>query len=274
VSNGPASGRSNRRDGPDLSPVQLIRDSLAGLRHPDLFLRLAVMPALGMFIAELLLFWLGFEIKLDLTGATPPSTETVAAVLLNYLVYLVFTTLFSVNWTRSLLLGPAAVPGFGLQWGLRETRYLLRAAAIAFIPAFAGMFVVFIILAVFGQSAITGVAALVLVVIYLFVMVRLTLLLPAAALDHPFTLRAALALRGRLAARLLATQMLVTLPYLLLMVLVGSIVDHLGFFTLAPYASQFVFLVLNFIFFAISAGIFAYAFQAIVNSRSRGALTV
>lgn len=272
MSNGPPGNSSNRRYGPDLNPVLLIRDSLAGLRQVDLFLRLAILPAMGMFLGELLLIWLGFEIKLDFTGATPPSSETVVAVLLNYLVYLVFTTLFSVNWTRSLLLGPAAVPGFGFQWGGRETRYLLRAAAIALVPAFLSMFVVFIILAVFGQSAITGVAVLILAVIYLFVMVRLTLLLPAAALDHGFTLREALALRGRLAARLLATQILVTLPYFLTLFLVGTLIDRLGFFALAPYASQFILLVMNFVFFAVSAGIFAYAFQTIVNGRSRGSL--
>jgi hypothetical protein len=274
VSNGPVGEAPNRRGGPELSPVLLIRDSVAGLRHTDLFLRLAIGPAVGMYAVELLLLWLGFEIKLDLTGATPPSSETMVAAFLSYLAYLVFTSLFSVNWTRSLLLGPAAVPGFGWHWGLRETRYLLRAAAIALIPAFAVMFAFFAVLTLFGQSAITGIAVLILVVVYLFVMVRLTLLLPAAALDHPFTLREALALRGRLAARLLATQILVTLPYLLLVLLLGTVFDRLGIFSLAPYASQFVFLALNYVFIAVSTGIFAYAFQTIVKGRTRGSLTV
>ena len=274
MTHGPLGNSPNRRDGPDLNPALLIRDSVLGLRDTDLFLRLAILPAIGMFIAELLLVWLGFEIKLDFTGATPPSGETAVALLLNNLIYLVFTTLFAVNWTRSLLLGPLAVPGMGFQWGGRETRYLLRATAIAFIPAFIGIFVALIVLAVFGRSAITGIATLILFVIYLFVMVRLTLLLPAAALDHPFGLREALGLRGRLAARLLATQILVTLPFLLLLLLLEIVVDRLGLFAAAPYASQFVFLVLNYLFIAVSTGIFAFAFQAIVNGRSRGSLTV
>lgn len=274
MSNGPTGASRNHRNGPDLSPAALIRDSLAGLRHTDLFLRLALLPAIGMFVSELLLLWSGLQIEIDPTGATPPSRDTMLALFLSYLAYLVFTTLFSVNWTRSLLLGPGAVPGFGLHWGLRETRYLLRAAAIALVPAIAVMFAVVLILAIFGQSVIAGVAMLILAVVYLFVMVRLTLLLPAAALDDPFTLSEALALKGRLAARLLAAQILVALPYFLLLVLLGYIVDHLGFFTLAPYATQFVFLALNFVFFAASTGIFAFAFQAIVRSRPRGSLTV
>lgn len=65
-----------------------------------------------------------------------------------------------------------------------------------------------------------------------------------------------------------------TLPYLLLLVLLGIVIDRLGLFAAAPYASQFVFLVLNFLFIAVSTGIFAFAFQAIVNGRSRGSLTV
>jgi hypothetical protein len=273
VSNGPTGRLANGRGGPDLSPTALIRDSLAGLRHTDLFLQIALLPAIGMFVCELLLLWSGLQVEIDPTGATPPSRDTVLALLLSYLIYLVFTTLFSVNWTRSLLLGPAAVAGFGFHWGLRETRYFLRAAAIALVPAIAAMFVVVLILAIFGQSALAGIAVLILAVVYLFVMVRLTLLLPAAALDDPFTLQDALALKGRLAARLLAAQILVSLPYFLLLVLLGYIIDHLGFFTAAPYASQFLFLVLNFVFFAVSTGIFAFAFQAIVRNRPRGPLT-
>lgn len=274
MTHGPLGSSPNRRDGPDLSPALLIRDSVLGLRDTDLFLRLAILPAIGMFIAELLLFWSGLKIDIDPTGATPPSGKTVLAAFLTSLAYLVFSTLFGVNWTRSLLLGRNAVAGFGFQWGVRETRYLLRAAAIALIPAFAGMLAIFFVLAIFGQSAITGIAFLILVVIYLFVMVRLTLLLPAAALDHPFGLREAMGLRGRLVARLLATQILVTLPYLLLLLLLGIVIDHLGLFAAAPYASQFILLVLNFLFIAVSAGIFAFAFQAILNGRSRGSLTV
>lgn len=272
MTHGPLGNSPNRRDGPDLNPALLIRDSVLGLRDTDLFLRLAILPVIGMFIAELLLVWSGLRIDIDPTGATPPSSQTMLAAFLTYLAYLVFSTLFGVNWTRSLLLGRNAVAGFGLQWGVRETRYLLRAAAIVLIPAFAGMLAFFFVLAIFGQSAI--IAALILAVIYLFVMVRLTLLLPAAALDHPFGLREALGLRGRLAARLLATQILVALPCLLLLVLLGIVIDHLGLFAAAPYASQFIFLVLNFLYIAVSAGIFAFAFQSILKGRSRGSLTV
>jgi hypothetical protein len=274
VSHGPSGNRSSHRDGPDLNPALLIRDSLAGLRHTDLFLRLATLPALGMFAVELLLSWSGLRIEIDPSGATPPSSDTMLAVFVTYLTYLVFSTLFSVNWTRSLLLGSHAVPGFGLHWGARETRYLLRAAAIALIPAFVSMLAAVLLLKLFGQSAITGFVALILVVFYLFIMVRLTLLLPAAALDHSFSLREALALRSRLAAKLLATQILVLLPYLLVLLLLGLIIDHLGFFTAAPYASQFIFLVLNFVFIAVSVGIFALAFQAIVKARPFGPQTV
>ena len=274
MTHGPLGNSPNRRDGPDLNPALLIRESVLGLRDSNLFLRLAILPAIGMFIVELLLLWCGLTIDIDPTGATPPTARTLLAAFLTYLAYLVFSTLFGVNWTRSLLLGPGAVAGLGFQWGVRETRDLLRAAAIALVPPFASLVVFYFVLAIFGQSAITGIAALILVVICLFVMVRLTLLLPAAALDHPFGLREAMGLRGRLAARLLATQILVTLPYLVLLVMLGIVIDHLGLFAAAPYASQFIFLVLNFLFIAVSAGIFAFAFQAILNGRSRGSLTV
>jgi hypothetical protein len=274
VSNGAFGNNPNRRGGPDLKPVALIRDSLAGLRHPDLFLRLVILPAAGMFCAELLLSLSGLQIEIDPTGRTPPSPATVAAVFVTFLVFLVFTSLFSVNWIRSLLLGFNSVPGYGLHWGTRETRYMLRAAAIAFIPAIAIMLATFMILALFGETTITGIATLILMIVYLLFMMKLSLLLPAAAVDHSFSLREALALRGRLVAKLLATQILITLPYFLLLYLLELVFDGLGLFDSAPYASQFVFLMLNFVFLAVSTGVFAFAFQTIVRGRPAASLIV
>jgi hypothetical protein len=274
VSNGPFGNSAKRQGGPDLNPVALIRDSLAGLRHPDLFLRLVILPAAGMFGAELLLSWSGLRIEIDPTGKTPPSPSTLMAALAISLVLLVFTSLFAVNWIRSLLLGFNSVPGYGLRWGTRETRYLLRAAAIAFIPALAIMLVTFVILALFGETTISGIATLILMIVYLLFMMKLSLLLPAAAVDHSFSLRDALALRGRFAAKLLATQILITLPYFLLLYLLGLFIDGLGLASAAPYASQFIFLMLNFVFLAISTGVFAFAFQAVVKGQSPGSLTV
>jgi len=272
VSDGSGGTGSRRRDGPELSPLLLVRDSVAALGQTDLFLRLATAPAVGLFASELLLYLFGLKIEIDPTGTTAPSGSTVLALILDYLALLIFTTLFTVNWTRALLLGPAAVAGLGLHWGARETRYLLRAAAIAIIPGIAVMLAMLPVLALFGQSPITGAVLLIVFVVYLFVVVRLSLLLPAAALDHPFGLRAALALPGRLAARLLAAQLLVTLPYVVGALLLSLVMELAGLTKLAPFASQFVFLVLAFLFFAVSAGIYALAFQAIVGSRPQGRL--
>jgi hypothetical protein len=273
VSDGAGDTRSRRQDGPELNPLLLVRDSMAALGQTDLFLRLATVPAVGLFVCELLVYLFGLKIEIDPTGATPPSGATVMALLLNYLILLIFTTMFTVNWTRALLLGPAAVAGLGLQWGARQTRYMLRAAAIAIVPGLAVMLAMLPILALFGESAISGAVMLIVLVVYLFVVVRLSLLLPAAALDHPFSLREALALPGRLAARLLAAQILVTLPYVVGALLLSLVMELVGLTRVAPFASQFVFLVLAFLFFAVSAGIYALAFQAIVGSRPQGRLT-
>ena len=273
MSNGSGDMGSRRQNGPELSPLLLVRDSVAALGQTDLFLRLATAPAVGLFVSQLLLYLFGLRIEIDPTGTTPPTGTTVLTLVLDYVALLVFTTLFTVNWTRALLLGPPAVAGLGLQWGARETRYLLRAAAIAIVPGIAVMLAMLPILGIFGQSPITGAVMLIVFVVYLFVVVRLSLLLPAAALDHPFSLRQALALPGRLAARLLAAQILVTLPYVVGALLLSLVMELVGLTRLAPFASQFVFLVLAFLFFAVSAGIYALAFQAIVGSRPRGTLT-
>jgi len=273
VSDGSGDTRSRRQGGPELSPLLLVRDSVAALGQTDLFLRLATAPAVGLFVAELLLYLFGLRIEIDPTAATPPSGSAILALILDYLALLVFTTLFTVNWTRALLLGPAAVTGLGLQWGARQTRYLLRAAAIAIVPGIAVILAMLPVLALFGQSPVTGAVLLIVFVVYLFVVVRLSLLLPAAALDHPFGLREALALPGRLAARLLAAQILATLPYVVGALLLSLVMELVGLTKMAPFASQFVFLVLAFLFFAVSAGIYALAFQAIVGPRPRGTLT-
>jgi hypothetical protein len=136
------------------------------------------------------------------------------------------------------------------------------------------MLVTFVILALFGETTIAGIATLILMIVYLLFMMRLSLLLPAAAVDHSFSLRDALALRGRFAAKLLATQILITLPYFLLLYLLGLFIDGLGLASAAPYASQFIFLMLNFVFLAISTGVFAFAFQAVVKGPPSGSLTV
>ena len=273
MSDGSGDTSSRRQERPELSPLLLVRDSVAALGQSDLFLRLATAPAVGLFVSQLLLYLVGLRIEYDPMSTTPPSGATILALLLDYLALLVFTTLFTVNWTRALLLGPAAVTGLGLHWGARETRYLLRAAAIAIVPVIGMILAMLPILALFGQSPITGAVMLIVFVVYLFVVVRLSLLLPAAALDHPFGLREALALPGRLAARLLAAQLLVTLPYVVGALLLSLVLELVGLARMAPFASQFVFLVLAFLFFAVSAGIYALAFQAIVGSRPRAMLS-
>lgn len=268
MSAGPTAGGRPRGSGAEFSASQLVRSSVAGLARKDAFLRVALLPVLGVFLFQAIVAGLGFSFEYDPANPQPPAPEVILTFLLGFAVNLVCGTLFSVNWTRMLLLGPDAVRGLGLQWGARETRYLLRSLVISFVSAALLSLILLPIVAAFGESAITVLAVLAVVLAYLFYLVRALLLLPAAAVDDPLTLREASAVPGRLAARILAALLIVFLPFMLLLVLLARMATFLGLGQLAPFATTFVFVVLDFAFAAVTTGIDAYAFRAITGRRT------
>lgn len=268
---GPGGGL--RSVGEELDAGKLARASLAALGRKDVFLRLALLPVLASFAIDMLLISSGLVDAFDPTRTEPPRPSVAFGMLLLGFANVLFFVLFSVNWTRQLLLGPDAVPGFGLRWGARETRYLGRLLAIWILFVLALTVVALPIGALFGQSGFTVLLLLIALLIGLFLLVRPMLMLPAAALDSPFTLRQTWAVSPRTAGRIFGALLLVYLPFLLALLLLVMITGLLGLAAAAPYALIFIQVVINYGILAAVAGVLAYAFRAVTGWRPGGTAT-
>lgn len=103
-------------------------------------------------------------------------SEGVAAVAM--VLQLAAHTVFAVTTHRILLLGDQSVPAWGLQvWGRRETLFLLQVLLVSFCMVPLLLF-----------SALPGIGVLLAIAAGLWVVARLSLVFPAAAIDQPLTI--------------------------------------------------------------------------------------
>lgn len=231
----PPRGPHGTGPGPFLS---LAGDALKTvLREWNALLLLAILPAIGSFLLEIALVVTGLLDLFDPSaGRVPTGGETVTLLMIGC-INLAFVTIFSVAWTRRLLRGPGADPGFGLRWGRRELGYFGRLLGMLLVMAL-GTFGVSLLLTLAGLAAIGTVGG---VAIALFVYVRSMLILPAAAIDRPLPLGQALqATRGIAALWIVLGFFLVMLPFLPLFLFVAGILNVTGLSAAAPYASLFI----------------------------------
>jgi len=195
-----------------------------------------------------------------------PSSE-LAFALLSLLPY----TLFAVAWHRLVILGPAiAPPRLVPAWRSRHWRFLGYSLLLVGLAAPGALAAV--LLAGLLMPA-QGVASLLLVVLsvglaYLFA--RLSLVLPATALDEPYRLRHAWEHSRGQGLRLLAILLLALLPLMFVTLLVGSLLGGLVAPAEAgsPSAAQFILFqlvaaVIGYTATAISLTVISQAFRSL-----------
>jgi len=210
-------------------------------RERSALLLIAILPAIGSFLLELVLVSTGLLALIDPTAGRVPTGGEALTMLLIGGINLAFVTMFSVAWTRHLLVGPAR--GLGISWGRRELGYLARLVGILLTTVLA-TFLLSMVLALIGLVATPAGASFATaagIALALFIYVRAMLILPAAAIDRPLPIAQALeATRGTRAIWLALALLLVILPYLVLFFAVAIILNASGLGAAAPYASLFI----------------------------------
>lgn len=243
-----------------INPLQWVGESLLDLRrHFNDWLRLMLLPAIGAFLATLLLFrGLG---DLDLSNPTSieqidPLTSGVGVMLL-----LFFDGWFAANWIRAMGLGMPQVPGLGFPPSASAMAYIGRLIAITI-----GMVVVAmaigLILATVGLAQL---APLLVIAVILPLTVRAILILPAAALQTPFTIANAFAVSKGLTLKLLLAFGLLYMGALLLLMTIASLlrIALAG----APFGLILLQTLLSFLFQAALASLQFRAFRDLTGWR-------
>jgi hypothetical protein len=246
-------------------------------------LRLAAVPA-GLFL--LLQLFIGSQfppppLPEAAEGAPqmpfPVSPWFFAAMLLG----LVPATLFSCNWLRVLLLGPAAAPGLGLRWGWRETRFLIYTVLIPLIAMLAALAVVIPVVAIFavigmvlGQvqgpppnpgampsTLLILAGALPVVAAQIYVAIRLMLALPAAALDRPQGLRLSANLTRGNVFRIFLAFLLGVFPFYVGIFVLELLLGMTGIFQAVPLTGTLLVVLVSLLLSAAGSAVMATVYR-------------
>ncbi len=201
------------------------------------FFSLAIPLVVAVAIVSVIYGWLWPPV----VATTPEEIEAAmanrrgGAMLVGLLfaaMYVAVFIMFAVAWHRRYLLpDELTTVRAALRWGWRQTRFLLLTIAVGLIAALAyavSLTVVSLIGGLFlrdqGQSAIGGLtfAALVIaaLVMALSIYGRLSMWFPSTAVDHRMSLRACWAFSRGNGWRLALIIVLVTIPFLVLMLVI------------------------------------------------------
>lgn len=206
-------------------------------------LRVAAVPVVATMVIDALLFFGG---QMDETApGEPPGLWFIVLVLLS----IPPSVLFAVNWLRVLVLGPAAVPGLGLRWGARETRFLLRGLVIGLAGLVATLIVTLPLALLLGllapvlvvfqyMASLLPLATFFLVLaIYAYLTIGLSLALVSAAIDAPTGLRESWTATQGWRGRLVIAAIPVVGPFYLLLFVLPDLIGALGLAEAAPLSS-------------------------------------
>lgn len=202
-------------------------------------LRVAAIPVVVTMALDALLYFGGPS---DETAPDePPGLWFVVLVLLS----IPPSVLFAVNWLRVLVLGSASVPGLGLRWGAREMRFLLRGLVIGLAGLVATLIVtlpVALVLSLLAQVQyiMTWLPVLtfgLVLFVYAYLTIGLSLALVAAAIDAPTGLRESWIATQGLRGRLVIAAIPVVGPFYLLLFLLPASIASLGLAEAAPLSS-------------------------------------
>ncbi len=135
-------------------------------------------------------------------------------------------TLFAVTWHRLVMLGPEiAPPSYALVWGRRHWRFLGYTLAFALAGAVATLVVLGVAAPLMAAPEAGQLVLVPLVIIIGYLMTRLCLVLPAAALDEPYQLRHSWMHTRNQGLRLLSILVLAMIPIVLVMMLIAGVLS-------------------------------------------------
>lgn len=255
----------------DPDPRALARQSYDALwqRRGDL-LRVAVVPVGLTLVIDVVLF--------VLAPADPAGSELGLGGYLLILLSIPPGVLLAVNWLRVLILGSGSVAGLGVRWGARETRFFLRMLALGLAGLLAALVLLMPVMLLFGllMGGQAGEAAFAFslfitvatVLIYLYVSLRFSLALAAAAIDGPGTLMQSWAATKGIGLQLVLAAILTVGPFYLLVFLLPALLASSGVVAAAPLTSLLLQVVLGSL--TSAAG---FALVAVVHRRLSGSPT-
>ncbi len=216
----------------------VVGDSLRLMRQQrDHLLRVGLVPIIIMFLIDLLLRAALDTVAVEPAGdgAAPAPDPRLLIVLLLVLLNAVPLSLFAVNWLRVLLLGPRAVSGLSLRWGLRETRFLLRGLLISLLAGLAIGLPMGLVMSL--AAAVPGLESIVLVAAMLaniYVVLRLSFSLVALALDGTMSLPGSWQATRGVGGRLFLAVVAVAFPFMAAALVVPLLLDVSGLSAAAP----------------------------------------
>lgn len=266
-----------------LSIIETVGASYDALwEHRDDAFRLAAVPAVLFLALQLFLSWQFAAATPEGEGAfdpaNPPSLDPwfIPATLLS----LIPATLFSVNWQRVLLLGPAAAPGLGLHWGRRETTFLATVFAIALAAMLAAIVVAIPVVAIFmvlqaTMNNVVGPAgpgtglpilpivatALPVVIAEIYVSVRLMPALTGAALDQRGNLRLSWRMTRGNVLRIFAAFLLGVFPFYIGAFVLELLLGMTGLFANVPITGTFLVVLVGLLLSAAGSAVMATVYR-------------
>jgi hypothetical protein len=233
--------------------------------HRDDLLRLAVVPVLLSFLLAL-----ADAAARGALGAAPGAEPQPVPVLLKAVLLtgqVLLNTLFSVNWLRVLLLAEArGRPSLELRWTRRHGLFLGRALLLGFGLSI-GMLVVASVTTGIGAIGAAPVAmspagAIALALIGLaagYLFLRLSLVLPAAAVDHAYTF--ARSWRDTATAGVAMMLAVLAVGVVVMLVTVAYVAIAAGLHAMMPLSMLLLGTAIDYVFTAILLGVLAIAFH-------------
>lgn len=164
------------------------------------------------------------SLLLSLPAVMAPENQAMGMVL--GLLEVAPYTLFAVSWHRLVMLGPeAAPPSLVLAWAQRHWRFLGYTLLFALAGAVAAAVVLGTAAALIARPEAGQLILVLLVIIFAYLLTRVCLVLPAAALDEDYHLRHAWMHTRDQGLRLLTILVLAMVPVVLVMMLIAGLLS-------------------------------------------------
>lgn len=228
-----------------VQPLVIETYRLLWARRDDL-IRLGLAPTLASFLLAIVA-----------TGLPLDGT-----MLVIWLANLLPLTLFTVNWYRLSLLGPAAsAPGLGLTWEGRKTRFLIVNLLLV-IGIVLALAVPAVVINGLLQQSVPGYAAMIaLMLVGFYLYLRLGLVLPAITVDHPYRLAQSWRDTVGCGFQLLVATVAAVLPILVVQQIFFALALGIGLVSAAPYAVAFLGTVPTYVWSAAATTMIALVFR-------------